>query len=360
MKDYYKILGVPPDASPEEIRQAYYRLAHKYHPDKGGDQEKFKEINEAYQVLSDKEKRAQYDKYGRVFEETPYSSGEPGFNFEWFFSTDDFGFENLEDIFSEFFGQGFPPFRQRRGDVRQGRDIEIALDIDLETAFSGKKIDLEIEKFIKCQRCEGKGAEPGTKIKECFSCRGTGQVQEIKRTFFGAFTRWVVCPQCQGLGYTPEKPCNVCKGEGRVKGREKIVIDIPPGVDNNQVLELLGKGEAGKRGAKSGNLYVKIFVKPHPRFVRKGDDLYLTLPINYSLAVLGGELEIDHLDKSKIRVKIPSSFDLKNTLKIGGKGMPHFSGRGRGDLYLKFQVKVPKKLTKRQKELIEKLKEEGL
>jgi DnaJ-class molecular chaperone with C-terminal Zn finger domain len=358
MKDYYKILGVSPNASPEEIREAYYRLAHKYHPDKGGDPEKFKEINEAYQVLSDKEKRAQYDKYGRVFEEAP--KGAPGFDFEWFWGTQDFDFEDLEDLLGEFFGFGPFSSRQRKKDLRRGNDIQIALEIDLETAYSGDKTEIELEKFIKCQRCGGSGAEPGTKLKECPICRGTGQVQEIKRTFFGTFTRWTVCPQCRGEGYVPEVPCNVCRGEGRIKGKEKILVEIPAGIDNNQVLEFPEKGDAGRRGGKPGNLYIKIFIKPHPSFKRKGDDLYLNLPINFSLAVLGGETEFYHLDGKKIKVKIPPGSESGKLIKLSGMGMPHFGGRGKGDLYLQLKVKIPRKLTKRQRELIEKLKEEGI
>lgn len=358
-KDYYKILGVPPDASDEEIRKAYYRLAHKYHPDKGGDPEKFKEINEAYRILSDKEKRAQYDKYGTVFEKIP----EEEVGFEWFWGRPnfDFGFsfEDLEAMINEMFGFGFE-IPKRKRDLKRGKDIEVELEISLEEALRGKREKILLEKYIVCSRCNGSGAEPGTRIKECFSCRGTGMVQQIKRGFFGTFTRHTICPECQGEGSFPEKPCNVCKGEGRVWGREEVEIFIPPGVDNNQVIKISNKGEAGKRGGRAGNLYVKVFIRSHPYFERKGDDLYIKVPIKITDSLLGGKVEILTLEKEKIILKVPPGTKSGKIFKVEGKGMPHFGGYGRGNLYIKVEVQMPKKLTKKQKELLEKLREEGL
>ncbi|MBC7073876.1 molecular chaperone DnaJ [Candidatus Parcubacteria bacterium] len=359
-KDYYKILGVSPNASPEEIRQAYYRLAHKYHPDKGGDPEKFKEINEAYRVLSDPEKRKQYDLYGRTFEEAP----EAGEGFEWFWGRPfdfgfDIGFEEIEDMMEDLFGFGFGR-KEKKKDLKRGSDVEVELEISLEDTLKGKKEKIILEKWIKCQRCGGIGAEPGSQIKECFSCRGTGKVREIKRIPFGTITKTVDCPQCKGEGYLFEKPCNVCHGEGRVKGREEIEIFIPPGVDNNQLIKIPGKGDAGRKGGKSGDLYLRIFVKEHPIFKRKGDDLYFEMPISFTQAVLGDELEVPTLEGKKVFLKIPPGTESGTILKIPGKGIPHFSGHGRGNLYVKLIVKIPKKLTKKQKELLEKLKKEGL
>lgn len=375
MKDYYQILGVSRNASPEEIKRAYYKLAHKYHPDKGGDEKKFKEINEAYQVLSNKEKRAQYDRYGRVFEGIP-GGAEPGFDFTWSWAKPgfdfDFGaFDDLGEIFEEIFGFGGAPTRKRR-DLRRGRDIRIALEISLEDTLKDQEKEISLSKMITCSRCQGSGAEPGSKVKECFSCRGTGQVQEIKRTFFGSFTRYTICPQCKGEGKRPEKPCNVCRGEGRIEAEEKIKIFIPAGVDTGQTIKFEGKGDAGKRGGKTGDLYVKILVKPHPVFQRKGDDLYISLPISFSQAALGDEIEIETLEgpegkpsasygvNKKILLKIPTGIESGKILRISGKGIPHFSGYGRGNLYVELIIKIPKKLTKKQKELLEKLKEEGL
>ena len=355
MKDYYQILGVSRDASPEEIKKAYWKLAHKYHPDKkGGDEKKFKEINEAYQVLSNKQKRAQYDQFGQTFE------GEtgPGFGFkQWSWGVPDFDFGDLGDIFEEAFG--FGSTRKPR-DRNRGRDIEIEIEISLEDTLKNTEKEVYITKFVKCPRCGGTGAEPGTKLRECFTCRGTGRVQQVKRTFFGTFTRYVTCPECHGEGRVPEKPCNVCKGEGRIEKREKIKISIPAGIDSGQRVRIKGEGEAGRRGGKAGDLYVRVVVKPHPIFERKGDDLYLTKTISFSQAALGDEIEVPTLEGSRILLKVPQGTDSGKVFRISGKGIPHFSGFGRGDLYVKLILKTPRRLTKKQKELLEKLKEEGI
>jgi molecular chaperone DnaJ len=359
-KDYYKILGVSPQASQEEIRKAYYKLAHKYHPDKGGDPEKFKEINEAYQVLSDPEKRKQYDLYGRVFEgakETGFESG-----FEWLFEKPfgfGFDFENLEEMMEDIFGFGFGR-PKRKKDVKRGRDVEVAIEINLEDALRGKRETLILEKFMKCQRCAGTGAEPGSKIIECFSCRGTGFVQQIKKIPFGQITRQVVCPECKGEGYKPEKFCNVCHGEGRVRGTETISFFIPPGVDQNQEIKIEGKGDAGRKGGKSGDLYVKIYIKEHPIFERKGDDIFTKIEVPLTTVILGGEIQVPTLEGEKIFFRIPAGTKSGQVFRIPKKGIPHFGRYGRGDLYFKVEIKIPKRLTRKQKELLEKLKEEGL
>jgi molecular chaperone DnaJ len=369
MKDYYQVLGVPKEASQDEIKKAYYKLAHKYHPDKGGDEKKFKEINEAYQTLSDKEKRNQYDQFGQTFEGgTP---GPGGFDFQWAWGRPDVDFEStfggdfgdlggLGEIMEEMFGFGGTTPRTRQKDLKKGNDIEVDLQISLEDVLKGREKEISLEKYVVCSRCQGSGAEPGTKINECFSCRGTGQVQQIRKTFFGSFTRTTVCPECKGEGTKPQKFCNVCKGEGRIKDEEKIKIFIPAGVDTNQVIKVAGKGEAGKRGGKAGDLYIRIFVKAHSVFKRKGDDLYISLPISFSQAALGDEVEILTLDAKKILLKVPEGMESGKILRISGKGIPHFSGYGQGDLYVELIVKTPKKLTRKQKELLEKLKEEGV
>ena len=360
MRDYYQILGVQKSASPDEIKKAYYKLAHKHHPDKGGDEKKFKEINEAYQILSDKEKRGQYDKFGRVFEGIP-TGGESGFDFQWAWGKPDTDFEfefgDLGEMVEEMFGFAAP---RRKKDLKRGKDIEIDMEIPLEDTLKAKEKEISLYKMASCFRCQGLGAEPGTKINECFSCRGQGQVQQIKKTPFGSFTKYVICPECGGEGYRPEKLCNVCKGEGRVGGEEKIKIFIPAGVDVNQVIKVEDKGEAGKRGGKAGDLYVRIFVKKHPIFERKGDDLYTSLPISFSQAVLSDEVELLTLDGRKILLTIPAGTESGKILRISGKGVPHFSGYGRGDMYVELVVKTPKKITKKQKELLEQLKKENL
>ena len=365
-KDYYQILGVSKDASQEDIKKSFRNLAHKHHPDKGGDEKKFKEINEAYQILSNKEKREQYDRFGTVFEGGMPGGGEQGFDFNWAWGgrpgEEGFGtnFEDLGglgDIMEEFFGFGG---KRKKKDLKKGKDIQIDIEIPLEETLKGQEKEIKLYKTIKCERCQGTGAEPGSKVKECFSCRGTGEVQQIKRTFFGTITQFTVCPECKGEGNKPEKLCNVCRGEGKIKGEEKIKIWIPAGVDTNQIIKVEGRGEAGKRGGKAGSLYVRIFIKKHSLFQRKGDDLYISVPISFSQAALGDEIEVPTLSGTKILLKVPDGIESGKVLRISDKGIPNFSGYGRGNLYVELIIKTPKKLTKKQKELLEKLKEEGL
>ncbi len=363
MKDYYQILGVDKAASPDEIKKAYYKLAHKHHPDKGGDEKKFKEISEAYQVLSNKDKKAQYDKFGRVFDGAN-AGPQAGFDFGsgWGQGSQEAGFEfdfgDLSDLMEDFFGFGSSGRRSK--DSKKGRNIEVEVEISLEDVLKSHERKIALEKNILCKRCQGVGAEPGSKVGECFSCRGSGSVQQIKRTPFGAFTRRATCPECNGEGFKPEKPCNVCKGEGRIKGEEEIKIFIPAGVDSNQLIKVGGQGEAGRRAGRAGDLYVRIIVKPHRLFIRKGDDLYLKQNITLTQAVLGDEIEIPLLDNRTIFVQVPAGSQSGKILKISGKGIPRFSGFGRGHLYLELTIDIPKKLTARQKELLEQLKKEGL
>ncbi len=368
MKNYYKILGISQDASPEDIKKAYYKLAHKYHPDKGGDEKKFKEINEAYQILSDKKKRAQYDQFGQVFEggsnEGNYGNGFDAGSF-WQnvggVGGKGFGFsaQNIEDIFENFFG-GFANQGYQKSQKGRGRDIEIELEINLEDTIQNFKKSVTLTKKIQCPRCGGTGCEPKTGLKECFTCRGTGRVQQIQRTFLGSFTKYVVCPVCHGTGKVPKTPCNVCHGEGRVTGKETVDIFVPAGVDNNQIIKISGKGEAGRRGEKSGDLYVRIKIRPHKIFRRKGDDLFLKTEVPFSTISLGGEVEIPSLEKKQIILKVPAGTESGKVFRISGKGIPHFSGWGRGNMYVELTVKTPKRLTKKQKELLEQLKKEGI
>lgn len=366
-KDYYQVLGVEKNATSDDIKKAYRKLAHKHHPDKGGDEKKFKEISEAYQVLSDKEKRSQYDRFGKTFE----GSGGPGdFGFQWGwgggnnarpdaeFDFDLGGIGDIGSIFEEMFGFGGRAGKSK--DVKRGKNIEVELEISLQETLKNQEKEMLLEKYSVCSRCQGKGAEPGTAIKECFSCRGTGQVQQVQRTPFGSFTRVAVCPVCKGEGLTPEKPCNVCKGEGRVRSEEAVKVFIPSGVDSNQVIKIEGKGEAGRRGGKAGDLFVRIFVKPHSVFKRKGDDLYANVSIQFSQAALGGEAEVSLLDGSKISLKIPEGTESGKILQVSGKGIPRFSGAGRGNLYIHLILKTPQKLSRKQKELFEELKREGV
>jgi molecular chaperone DnaJ len=356
-KDYYKILGVEKNASSEDIKKAYYKLAHQHHPDKKeGDESKFKEINEAYQILSDKDKRSNYDKFG-----TSFNNGSTGGFNQQNVNWEDVmgGFGGIEDIF-DMFGEGFGMGRKKQKDVRTGKNLEIILELDLESILKNQEKELIINKQTTCSRCQGSGAEPGTKIKECFTCRGTGRVQEIRKTFLGTFSQYTVCPECQGEGLKPENPCNVCKGEGRIKKEEKIKVNIPAGVDNNQIIKVKGKGEAGKRGGENGDLYIRIGIKPHKVFKRSGDDLYMIVEIAFSQATLGDKIKIPTLEGEKINVKIPAGIESGKVLKISKEGIPHFSSIGRGNLYLQVNIKTPDKLTRKQKELLEELKKEGL
>lgn len=362
-KDYYEILGVARGATPDEIKKAFHKLAHKYHPDKGGDEKKFKEVSEAYQILSDPKKRAQYDQFGQAFPGGGPQGPGPGFDFQWAWGQPkgDFEFEfgDLGDVFEEMFGFGGRASKKKK-DIKRGRDLEVDLEISLEEVLAGTEKEITLTKYAKCARCEGMGGEPGTKTTECFSCRGTGQVQQIRKTFLGSFTQYATCPECEGEGYKAERACNVCKGEGRIKCEETVRVAVPKGVDANQIIKFEGKGEAGKKGGKSGDLYIRIFIKKHPLFERKGDDLHTLIPVTFSEAVLGGEVEISTLDRKKISLTVPAGTESGKVFKISGKGIPHFSGYGSGNLYVKLVYKTPKKLTKKQKELLEELKKEGI
>jgi len=366
MKDYYKILGVEKSASTDEIKRAFHLLAHKHHPHKGGDESKFKEINEAYQILSNKEKRAQYDRFGQTFEGgnnyNDYNnwawgsgmSGMPNMGFDM---------EDLSEIFGDIFGFGSFSSKgsgSRKRDFKKGADIRIDMEIPLETVLKDINKEINLYKQIICSRCSGTGAEPESKINECFSCRGTGEVQQVRKTFLGSFTHWSICPECKGEGQRSEKPCNVCQGEGKIKGQEKINISIPAGVDSNQLIKIVGKGEAGRRGGKPGDLYVRILVKSHRIFKREGDDLFVSIPISFSQAALGDEIEIPTLEGIGLLEKIPIGSESGIILKISKKGIPHFSSSGQGDLYVELIIKTPKNLTKRQKELLRQLREQGL
>jgi molecular chaperone DnaJ len=363
-KDYYKILGVARDANVNEIKSAYRKLAHKFHPDKGGDAEKFKEINEAYQVLSNQEKRSQYDRFGQAFEaRTGGGQGAAGFGGQdgWFWGRPDTNFDvdfgDLGDMMEEMFGFNEP---KRKKDIKKGKDIRLDVEISLEESYSGVEKEFNLARNGQCVRCGGLGAEPGTKINECFSCRGTGQVQQIKKTFLGSFTRYAVCPECGGEGYKPEKPCNVCKGEGRVKEEKKMKINISAGVDSNQTIRVEGGGEAGKKAGRSGDLYLRIFIKTHRLFERKGDDLFVPMSINMTDAALGAEIKVSTIEGKDILLNVPAGTPAKKVFRVTGKGMPHFRSYGRGDMYVDLEVGIPKKLSRKQKELLENLKEEGL
>ncbi len=361
-KDYYEILGVSKSASDDEIKKAYRRLAHKYHPDKaGGEEAKFKEINEAYQVLSDKQKRSQYDQFGTTFEQAQQAGGFGGFNdfrdfsgFAEAFSNGGGGFGDLGDIFSELFGGGRTRTSQR---ARRGRDISVEIEISMEEAAKGIEKDLEIYKSVVCPNCHGQGGEPGSKTETCPACSGSGQITRTRRTGFFSFSSTEPCPTCRGLGKKASVSCSRCKSEGRIKDTQKIRIKIPAGIESGQIIKLSGQGEAAELGGQAGDLYIAVKIKPHPQFKRKGNDLFYDLVIHFTQAALGDKIEIPTLD-GPIKLKIPAGIDSGEIIRLRGKGMPRFQSRGRGDIMVKIQVKTPKRLSRQAKKLLEDLEGE--
>ena len=359
MKNYYNILGVDKAASKEDIKKAYYKLAHKHHPDKGGDGEEFKKINEAYQVLSSKEKRAQYDRFGRTFEDGEGVGGE-GFDPSGFGFANQAGFGNaFEFDLGDIFGNVFEGARMAR-DMRKGADIKIDIEIPLEMILSGQTKKIGLAKFVTCLRCHGNGAEPETSVKECFTCGGTGYAEEVRRTFFGSIGQKTICPACGGEGNVPDDFCNVCKGEGRVKKKEDLKISIPAGVAHEQILKMPGAGNAGKRGHRSGDLYIRTLIMPHPIFKRKGNDIFVFKKISFSKAVLGGKVEVPTLEGKNVLLKVPKGMASGEIFRLRQKGIPHFLGIGRGDAYVELEVDVPTRLSSKQKDLLNKLEKEGL
>jgi len=354
-RDYYEILGINKNASVEEIKQAYRKLALQYHPDrvppekKKEAEEKFKEISEAYAVLSNAEKRAQYDRFGHAGIDQRYTYEDifRGVDFGSIFEDLGFGSSIFEDVFSDFFGFGG---RRRRG-PRSGADLEYPLTITLEEAAHGTEKTIDYYHTETCPVCRGSGAKPGTGKKTCPQCKGRGQVSSA---FGGFFTFSQTCPRCYGTGEIIELPCAECQGRGKVKKSSKISVKVPPGVDTGTSIRLRGKGEAGELGGPPGDLYVVIHVIKHPVFTREGDDLYCEVPISFPVACLGGEVTVPTLD-GKVKLKIPPSTPSNKIFRLTGKGLPSLYSRGRGDEYVKVTIQVPTKLREREKELLREL-----
>ncbi len=360
-KDYYSILGVGNKASKEEIKKAFRKLAHQYHPDKkGGDERKFKEVNEAYTVLSNDKKRAEYDAYGRVFSgASGAQAGQAGFGgFEGFdFSNFAGGFTggqqvefDLGDIFGDFFSGG----RQR---ARRGRDVSIDIELSFEESVFGTQRNVLLTKPSTCDVCEGTGAEPGTKTKKCEVCNGQGKIHESRQSMFGTFATVSSCTNCHGRGTVPESKCKKCKGHGVAKLQQEIKVRIPSGIDNGEMIRMTGAGEAIV-GGNPGDLYVKVHVKPHATFRKEGADLIMTLPVKLTDALLGAKYTISTIEGKALEVSVPERVADGQILRVRGKGVPLDSGRG--DLLIKVRIKLPEKLSKKTKELIEKLREEGI
>lgn len=361
MKDYYVILGVPRNAEKEDIKKAYRKLAHQFHPDKkGGDEKKFKEINEAYQVLGDDSKRSQYDKFGRTFDGSAGKSGFEGFDFSGFsgfgkgFNSQNFEFD-LNDVFSEFFGGKSSRTRAREG--RRGSDIQVDMSVNLEEAFRGIEKEISLKKYVVCEVCSGRRNEPGTVLKLCSKCNGRGEIKMEQKMLFGSFSQVIVCVECGGTGKIPEKKCSKCKGMGRVQNIEKINIRIPAGIRSGEIIQFTGKGEMGDGSA--GNLYVRIRVKEHLKFERHDDDIYSNETIGVSQAALGDKIKVETLGGVH-EVHIPNGFQSGGMIKLFEKGMPRMGRSGTGDHYVRINVKIPEHLSKKAKQLFEDLKKENI
>ncbi len=363
-KDYYNVLGLAKNASQDEIKRIYRKLAHKHHPDmNGGSDEKFKEINEAYQVLGDSQKRSQYDQYGSTFKDMRSQggfSGSEGFrdfsNFAEAYRNGDrgftFDFGNLGDVFGDLFGFG------ERGKAK-GNDISIDAEIEFSETATGVQKEIEILKNITCPKCSGNGAEPGTPIKDCLDCQGTGQKRVTRQTPFGIFSQVKTCSSCQGEGKVASQKCSGCQGRGILKAKAKIKINIPAGIDEGEVIQLSKQGEAGIKGADPGDLFIRIHVKKHPQFRREGSDIHYQLPINFTQAALGDKIEIPTLYGS-INLKVPAGIESGRIIKLKGKGIPYLHGSGKGDQLVEVVVKTPKRISRKQKKLMEELKKEGI
>ncbi len=355
MKDYYKILGVEKNAGEEDIKKAYRKLAHKYHPDKaGGNETKFKEINEAYQILSDKNKRSNYDRFGTAepFPGGGWSGGMPNSsNFGDFDSRFYGDFGDLNDIFESFFeGMGVRP---KRKTYQRGSDLEILVEITLEEAFRGITKHLKIRTFITCAACQGQGADSASGFTTCQVCAGQGEIKEQSQTFFGSFYQVKPCKNCRGAGQIPNKICAACNGSGRKQTEKEIKVEILSGINNDQLIQIKNSGEAGERGAESGDLYVRIKIKPHSIFERRGDDLVIKKEIDILDILLGEKIEIPTIAGGKLKIEIPAQTNLKENLKIKNEGMPRFGSSSRGDLLIDFNIKTPKKIDSKLKKLLE-------
>jgi len=356
-KDYYQTLGVDKKASKDEIKKAFRNLAHKYHPDKKtGDDAKFKEINEAYSVLSDDNKRAQYDQFGTGFNQSggqSWNQGDfGGFDFSQFTQGGQGG--NFEFDFGDLFGGAFGGGRKQ---AKRGRDISIDIELSFEESVFGVERTVLLNKVSKCDMCGGNGAEKGSEMVKCATCNGKGQIREIKRTFFGQFETTATCEECLGTGKIPKEKCHACHGKGILKKESEIKVKIPAGIDSGEMIRLSGAGEA-VHGGQTGDLYIKIYVKKHPVFRKDGHNLLMDLNVKLSDALLGGEETINTFEGA-LKVKIPEGVTHGETLRVKGKGIP-YDRNYRGDILIKIHIVLPKKLSKDARKAVEDLKKEGI
>lgn len=347
-RDYYEVLGVPRDADENTIKSAYRKLARQYHPDVNkseGAEERFKEINEAYEVLSDANKRAAYDRFGHAGAQGGFGPGGAGFG----------GFGGFSDIFEEFFGGFAGPRGAPRGPTR-GNDLRYDLEITFEEAVFGVEKEIEVPRMETCPVCQGTGAEPGTKPIRCPQCNGTGEVRRAQQTILGQFVSVTTCPRCNGEGEIVTTPCSNCHGQKRVRVTRKLVVNIPAGVDDGMRIRLAGEGEPGERGGPPGSLFVLLTVKPHPLFQRQENDIVLELPVNIVQATLGAELNVPTLD-GPMKLNIPAGTQHGAVFRLRGKGVPILRSNRRGDQLVVVRVVVPDRLNDKQRKLLKELGE---
>ncbi len=346
-RDYYEILGVPRDASAEALKQAFRRLARQHHPDVSDDpaaEERFKEINEAYAVLSDDQKRSAYDRFGHAGVQG--AGGVP-----------DFGAMDFADIFEEFFGFGRSWGGQRsRNAPRRGADLQYTVHLSFEEAVFGTDKEIEITRDESCRTCDGSGAEPGTSPVRCTTCNGSGEIRQTRQSFFGSMVQVSSCPTCQGRGETITNPCRTCQGSGLERRLVKKVVTIPAGVDTGNQIRMTGEGQPGLNSGPNGHVYLGIKVKPHKYFRRRNNDIMLDLDINIPQATLGAEIEIPTID-GPVKLTIPAGSQPGKTFRVRGKGVPYLRGNGRGDQIVLMSIDIPKRLSDEQRELFEQLAE---
>ena len=355
-RDYYEVLGVSKGASDDEIKKAYKKQARKYHPDLNPDnkeaEEKFKEVNEAYEVLSDSTKKARYDQYGHAGVDPNFGAGGFGGGFDG-----NFDFGDMGDIFGSFFGGGFGGGRRSNPNAPQrGESIRLSLAITFEEAAFGCEKDVTVERMEQCGTCHGNGCAPGTTPEVCPDCHGSGQVQVRRQTPMGVFATTSPCGRCGGKGKIIHQPCTDCKGSGSVRKRKTIKASIPAGIDNGQTISIRGQGHAGKNGGPAGDLLITITVKPHELFRREGTSILCDAPITFAQAVLGAELEIPTID-GKVKYDPPEATHTATTYPLSVNGIPSINGRGRGDQYVTVYIETPKNLNKEQKEALKKFAE---
>lgn len=351
-KDYYEVLGVDKSASGEEIKRAFRKLAKKYHPDmNSGDKDaesKFKEVNEAYEVLGDKDKKAKYDQFGHAAFD-PNSFGGGGFG-------DFSGFGGMGDIFETFFGEGGFGFstssrRTRNTGPQRGNDLRYDIEISFEEAAFGAKKDIRINRNEACHTCKGTGAAPGSGAETCKKCGGTGEIRNVQNSVFGRIVNVSVCDACHGEGSVIKNPCATCGGKGVLRKNRKITVEIPAGVDSGSILTLRGEGEPGLRGGSGGDLFIYIRVRPHKTFKRDGIDLHCEVPISFVSAALGGMIKVPTLEED-VKFNIDAGTETGSTFKIKGKGIQSLKGRYKGDLYFTVKIQVPKRLDEKQREAL--------